>query len=97
MISFYRDVAMTHMPPLFTPSCNNFSARSSNNAQMTDDILALITGDSFRAFIPKSDSPVRVNQIDAHMHALQDGSIHLGFVEFVHATTPIGIIGQIRN
>jgi len=55
-----------------------------------DDILAQISRNFFRAFVPKADSPVSVNDINAGFEAVEDGLIDFGIVEFGHATTPTG-------
>jgi hypothetical protein len=37
-----------------------------------DDVLPEISGDFFRAFVPKADSPVSVHEVNARLQAIEN-------------------------
>jgi hypothetical protein len=45
-----------------------------------DHVLPQISGNLFRAFVPKADSPVAVDDVHACLQVIQDGSIDFGIV-----------------
>jgi hypothetical protein len=45
-----------------------------------DYILAQISGNLFRAFVPEADSPVSVNNVDSGFEAIEDGLIDFRIV-----------------
>jgi hypothetical protein len=45
-----------------------------------DDILPQISGYLLRVFVPKADSPVAVDNVDARLQAIEDGLVNFRVV-----------------
>ena len=45
-----------------------------------DDVLPQISGNLFRAFVPKADSPVSVDNVNARLQSIEDGLVDLRIV-----------------
>jgi hypothetical protein len=61
--------------------------------EVADNILPQISCNLLRALVPKADSPVAVNNIDARLQAIEDDLVDFRIVQFGHTMTPKGIIG----
>jgi hypothetical protein len=48
--------------------------------EVPDDVLPQIPGNLFRAFVPKTDSPVSVNNVNAGFQTIEDGLIDFRIV-----------------
>jgi hypothetical protein len=62
-----------------------------------DNILPQVSGNFFRAFVPKTDAAAVVDNVNARLQFIEDVLVDFRIIQFGHATTPRGIIGQNGN